>query len=199
MSFCLTSVAPFGSLAPSSPSSVSFSSFHTHLLSIPCMPSSTDRSIDITHPLAGSFSYSFNNKRISSACCMPDTRDNAIYHSFIHSFNIHVMGTCCVPRTKGTVMHHSFIHLFNMHIWSTCQCLAVKMLLFIHSSLCHAYIECLLFAKHGPLSESLTSQNLDLHFAIHCHVVNTRSSQAAGGKRLLFPLPLYKPAQGGSK
>ena len=52
---------------------------------------------------------------------------------------------------------HSFICSICIY-GAPVTCLAVKILLFIHSfihsSLCHAYIECLLFAKHGPLSQA---------------------------------------------
>ena len=42
--------------------------------------------------------------------------------------------------------------------WAPVTCLAVKILLFIHSSLGHAYIEYLLFAKHWTLSWTIAGK-----------------------------------------
>lgn len=52
---------------------------------------------------------------------------------------------------------HSIICSICM-CWAPVICLAVKMLLFIHSSLGHAYIECLLFAKHCTLSWTIAGK-----------------------------------------
>lgn len=127
LSFSLTTLVilpntcpAFQTVGPFSPLpslSLSFSSFRIHLLGIPCMPGSRDTSTNIMHSLK-LLNYSFNSKHISSACCIPDTRNKAIHYSFIQYTCIrHLL----YAYHQMNDMHHSFNHLFNMHLLSTCH------------------------------------------------------------------------------